>query len=70
MFYDVKILNASGQIKKVISARELSKMHWHAFQVSEENIGPGSRKTSKVPGWVKKKLDLQFSGFKNSSASV
>ena len=31
MFYEVRILNAKGKLKKVISTPELSKTHWESF---------------------------------------
>ena len=31
MFYEVRIYNTKGTLKKVISRQELSKAHWQAF---------------------------------------
>jgi hypothetical protein len=31
MFYEVRILNSKGDLKKVVSTQELSKAHWNAF---------------------------------------
>ena len=31
MFYEVRIYNTKGRLKKVISRQELSKAHWQAF---------------------------------------
>ena len=31
MFYEVRILTPKGDLKKVVSAQELSKAHWNAF---------------------------------------
>lgn len=69
MFYDVKILDPQGEVKKIIPAQELSKKHWHAFQHEEANktLNSGSRK--QVPNWVKKKLDVDYAqGSYNSAA--
>ncbi|MBC8283969.1 MAG: hypothetical protein H8E32_09165 [Nitrospinae bacterium] len=60
MFYDVKVLDAGGQTKKIISGQELSRLHWQMFQGKEENKTVTAIKKTKVPGWVKKKLDLEF----------
>ena len=32
MFYEVRIYTPKGNIKKVISAEQLSKRHWDAFE--------------------------------------
>ncbi len=32
MFYDVKILNAKGKLKKTITREQLSQRHWQFFQ--------------------------------------
>ncbi len=60
MFYEVKIFNAQGKIKRIISAEELSRTHWNMFQTAEENktLNPSSRQ--QVPTWVKKKLDMEY----------
>jgi len=65
MFYDVKILDASGQTKKIISGQELSRLHWQLFQVKEENKTLTAPRKAKVPGWMKKKLDLEFQDVRN-----
>jgi hypothetical protein len=60
MFFDVKVLDARGQTKKIVSGQELSKLHWKRFQSKEENKTLTRAKQPKVPGWVKKRLDLEF----------
>ena len=37
MFYDVKILDPKGKIKKIISGQELGKRYWAAFRMAEAN---------------------------------
>jgi hypothetical protein len=32
MFYEVRILDKNGQVKKVLSSKELSKHYWREFQ--------------------------------------
>jgi len=32
MFYQVKILDAKGKVKKLISAKDLSKKYWKQFE--------------------------------------
>jgi hypothetical protein len=65
MFYDVKILDARGQAKKIISGQELSNLHWQLFQTKEENKTSTATRKTKVAGWVKKKLDLEFRDVRN-----
>ncbi len=60
MFYDVKILNSQGKIKKVISAQELSKSYWNTFHVEESNKTLNTSSRKQVPGWVKKRLDMEY----------
>lgn len=31
MFYDVRVSNGKGKLKKVVSGKELSKKHWQDF---------------------------------------
>ena len=37
MFYDVKIMNSQGKVKKIVPAHELSKSYWKKFQDEETN---------------------------------
>jgi len=60
MFYDVRILNKDGSVKKTIPAKKLSEKHWKTFEQMEDGIGLLSTAVKPVPGWVKRKLDLQF----------
>jgi len=32
MFYEVRVYNAKGKLKKVLSRDQLSKRHWDAFE--------------------------------------
>lgn len=68
MFYDVKILDSKGQTKKIISAQELSQRHWQSFKSAEENKTLNSSGRKQVPGWVKKKLDMDYSHFRERPA--
>ncbi len=60
MFYDVKTFNAQGEIKRIVSAEELSRSHWNAFQTAEANKTLNSSTHKQVPAWVKKKLDREY----------
>ena len=60
MFYDVKILNPQGEVKKIISGQELSTKYWKAFYTLEANKTLNSNGTKQVPNWVKKKLDVMY----------
>jgi hypothetical protein len=70
MFYDVKVLNPQGKIKKIISRQELAKRYWEGFYNTEANKTLNSSGIKQVPGWVKKKLDQEFAIFGDKSFSV
>jgi hypothetical protein len=60
MFYDVKILNPQGKIKKIISRQELGKRHWKDFFIANANNRIGSTNNPQVPNWMKKKPDVEY----------
>ncbi len=66
MFYDVRVLNADGTMKKVISSHELKTSHWDKFRQSEESLSLQTADRRKIPQWVKEKLDLQFPDYSES----
>ncbi len=35
MFYEVRIFNPKGNLKKVVSPRELSKAYWNSFNKTQ-----------------------------------
>jgi hypothetical protein len=37
MFYETKVLDAYGKLKKTVSAEELQSRHWEIFKSTEEN---------------------------------
>jgi hypothetical protein len=37
MFYETKVLDAYGKLKKIVSAEELQSRHWKIFKSTEEN---------------------------------
>lgn len=63
MFYDVRILNPDGKIKRILDSRELSKKHWENFRKMEDRICLTSSGTIKVPGWVKRRIEMQYPEF-------
>ena len=60
MFYDVKIMDAQGKVKRIVSSQEISKSYWKAFQFEEANKSLNTSTRKQVPGWVKKKLDTEY----------
>jgi len=60
MFYDVKVLNPDGTMKKVITSTELQTNHWEKFRKAEESLSLQTSERRKVPRWIKEVLDLQF----------
>ena len=55
MFFDVKVLDARGQTKKIVSGQELSKLHWKRFQSKEENKTLTRAKQQEIKNYKKKK---------------
>ena len=45
MFYEVRVLDAQKNLKKIISRRELSRKYWNEFE--ENQKGFSSKKTPK-----------------------
>jgi hypothetical protein len=45
MFYEVRVLNAQKNLKKIISSRELSRKYWNEFE--ENQKGFASKKSQK-----------------------
>jgi hypothetical protein len=45
MFYEVRVLNAKKNLKKIISRSELSRKYWNDFE--ENQKGFASKKTQK-----------------------
>jgi hypothetical protein len=37
MFYETKVLDAYGKLKKIVTAEELQSRHWKIFKTNEEN---------------------------------
>ena len=70
MFYDVKILDPKGKIKKIISGQELGKRYWAAFRMAEANNTLNSSGNQRVPNWVKKRLDTEYGQFQGGSIRV
>ncbi len=60
MFYEVRVLNKDGKVKKKISSQSLSDKHWKTFKEMEDGVGLLTTATKQVPSWVKRKLDLEF----------
>ncbi len=70
MFYDVKIMNSQGKIKKIVPAHALSKSYWNEFQVEESNKSLNTTARKQVPGWVKRRLDLEYNFPRDRSTSA
>jgi hypothetical protein len=70
MFYDVKILNSQGELKKIVSAEELSNRYWNSFYHGEATKTLNSNSNKQVPNWVKKKLDMEYAHVRVTSISA
>lgn len=60
MFYDVKIMNPKGEVKRIVSSQEISKSYWNSFQYEEANKTLNTSTRKQVPSWVKKRLDNEY----------
>ncbi|MCA9482580.1 MAG: hypothetical protein KC553_02485 [Nitrospina sp.] len=60
MFYEVRVKEANGSLKKVLPSKTLSREFWKNFDQSESNISLISTGQKAVPKWVKKNLDLLY----------
>ncbi len=67
MFYDVKILNPQGKIKKIILGQELSARHWKSFYNTEANKTLNSSGNKQVPKRVKMKMDMEYVPLRDAS---
>ena len=70
MFYDVKILNPQGKIKKIVTGQELSTRYWNAYYHAEANKTLNSSGQKQVLSWVKKKLDMEYDHLKGVPLSA
>jgi hypothetical protein len=57
MFYDVKIMNPQGKVKKVFSSQEIILKF---FQYQEANKSLNTSSKNQIPSWVKKRLDKEY----------
>lgn len=67
MFYETRVLDPYGNLKKTISAQELHTRHWKIFQQSEEKTVFHMKKDSSKPGRKKGKKDLIVARLKKAS---
>ena len=56
MFYEVRVLDPKGKLKKVVSSQELSKRYWNAFHESANS--KETLKLEKAKKKVKQPFDL------------
>jgi hypothetical protein len=57
MFYETKVLDAYGNLKKIVSSQELHIRHWKIFQQLEERNFFNPKKISSLPKRNKGKQD-------------
>jgi len=60
MFYEVRVYQPDGKLKKKITSSQLHQKHWNEFERTESEISLNNPGMKPVPGWVKQKLDLEF----------
>ena len=59
MLHEVRILNEKGEIKRKVTSKELSRLHWKNFLTSENNITLVRSAHPNVPKKVKAMLDIE-----------
>lgn len=57
MFYETKVLDAYGNLKKIVSTQELHIRHWKIFQQLEERNVFHPKKNASMPKRNKGKKD-------------
>ena len=67
MFYNVRILGPDGKIKRIINSGELSNRHWKNFAKMESATTLTTTGQPNVPGWLKKKLELEYPDYTDST---
>ncbi|UCD10374.1 MAG: hypothetical protein JSU88_06615 [Nitrospinaceae bacterium] len=60
MLYEVRVKQPNGEIKQVISPRQLSQRYWKNFEKSHSGITIPSNWKATVPRWVRERLDVEF----------
>jgi hypothetical protein len=60
MFYEVRIFNAKGKLKKVLSGQELSQRYWKRIQDKEAGLRPMKDKVKKISNDMRRELDALF----------
>ncbi len=58
MFYETRVLDAYGNLKQVISSKELQARHWQKFQEAESNLSIYPKKDSSKLERKKRGTDL------------
>ena len=60
MFYETRVLDAYGNMKKTISSQELHNRHWKIFQQIEERSVFQQKKDTSRPGRKKGKKGVSL----------
>ena len=67
MFYEVRITDANGNLKRKISQKDLTKAFWKKIYTEEEKSNAGVRNTSNPS--IRKKLKEMYPHLYDSSLS-
>ncbi|PIQ96943.1 MAG: hypothetical protein COV67_06830 [Nitrospinae bacterium CG11_big_fil_rev_8_21_14_0_20_56_8] len=70
MFHPVKILKPDGTLSKIINSNQLSKMYWDTFKNEEGRVSLVNTGRSRVPRWVKERLDREYPSPSESNPSL
>lgn len=63
MFYQVRILDRYGKVKKVISKDELQKAHWNRFEENKKSyVMPKEKSFAAIENIEPSKMSLEGNG--------
>lgn len=63
MFYEVRVMDRNGRLRKVVSAKQLSRMYWQHFQKEETSRTTSGRAQNKIRREVRKRLAEEYPDF-------
>jgi hypothetical protein len=60
MFYEVRIFNARGKLKKILSGQELTRRYWEKINGQESGSNPVQGKVKRLSSEMRRQLDAQM----------
>lgn len=60
MFYEVRVLDTEGQVRKVIPSVELSRAYWETFEREEKEKCFTNKARERIRRELKKRMALEY----------